>query len=89
MILLPMSKELNSDFLGNHRGAAQVLEDDHLAILTLALEDGSLTMSPSQQPKAPNLCGGGPGCLAAGLITGAEYLSGSALLTSRGKIPMV
>ena len=37
MILLPMSKELNSDFLGNHRGAAQVLEDDHLAILTLAL----------------------------------------------------
>ena len=51
MILLPMSKELNSDFLGNHRGAAQVLEDDHLAILTLALEDGSLTMSPSQQPK--------------------------------------
>ena len=60
-------------FLGNHR-AAQVLEDDHLAILTLALEDGSLTMSPLQQLKAPNLCGGEPGCLAAGLITGAEYL---------------
>ena len=77
MILLPMSKELNSDSLGNHRGAAQALEGDHLAILTLALEDGSLTMSPLQQPKAPNLCGGGPGCLAAGLITGAEYLSGS------------
>ena len=88
MILLPMSKELNSDSLGNHRGAAQALEDDHLAILTLALEDGSLTMSHLQQLKAPNLCGGEPGCLAAGLITGEEYLLGSALLTSRGKIQM-
>ena len=74
MNLLPMSKELNSDFLGNHRGAAQVLEDDHLAILTLALEDGSLTMSPSQQPKAPNLCGGELECLEVEPIIGAEFL---------------